>query len=237
MSDCDINLLVRSRPVILDILESRGYDVGSYRDIAPSDIYTMASSNTPGILTIKVNKIPDGPAPKQRAVVLYWTDRKFVLNSHQTSKKDEDADAGDDEEAADFAEEPATGGDPRIYTADPKTEEIMIVLVEPLVDAYSQQAIAFWEKNKLRVTYFYVKNLISNPAKHVMVPPHRRLTSEETADVLKNLHIRSVYELPHIKFHFDMQARVLGLVPGDVVEIQRPSETAGIYTFYRVCVP
>ena len=49
--------------------------------------------------------------------------------------------------------------------------------------------------------------------------------------------MRSVNEFPHIKFHFDMQARILGLVPGDVVEIQRPSETAGIYTFYRVCMP
>lgn len=230
MSDCDINLLVRSRPVILEILESRGYDVTPYRDIAPSDIYTMASSNTPGILTIKVNKIPDGPAPKHRAVVLYWTDRKFVLNSHQSAAKNDEVDNTVDEEIA-------AGGDPRIYTADPKNEEVMVILTEPLVEAYSQQAATFWETSKLRVTYFYVKNLISNPAKHVMVPPHRRLTAEETAEVLKNLHMRTVYEFPHIKFHFDMQARVLGLVPGDVVEIQRPSETAGIYTFYRVCVP
>jgi DNA-directed RNA polymerase subunit H (RpoH/RPB5) len=230
MSDCDISLIVRSRPVVLEILESRGYEVAPYRDIAPTDIYAMASSNTPGILTIKVNKIPDGPAPKQHMTVLYWTDRKFTLNSHETVKND------DENHESESAEE-ATGGDPRIYTADPMKEEVMVVLTEPYLELYNSQALMFWEKYKLRVTFFNVKNLISNPAKHVMVPPHRRLTSDETSEVLKHLHMRSVYEFPHIKFHFDMQARVHGLVPGDVVEIKRPSETAGIYTFYRVCVP
>jgi DNA-directed RNA polymerase subunit H (RpoH/RPB5) len=52
---------------------------------------------------------------------------------------------------------------------------------------------------------------------------------------MSQLSLKSKSELPHIKFHLDMQARVLGLVPGDLVEIKRSSETAGITTAFRVC--
>jgi DNA-directed RNA polymerase subunit H (RpoH/RPB5) len=44
-------------------------------------------------------------------------------------------------------------------------------------------------------------------------------------------------ELPHIKYHFDMQARILGLLPGEIVEIKRPSPTIGEYPMYRICTP
>ncbi len=130
---------------------------------------------------------------------------------------------------------PPAGGDVE-DNIDPNNDELIILLAEPFHELYTHLALHAWAK-KVRISFFPLKNLISNPSKHVMVPPHRKLTPDETAEVLKNLHMRSVNEFPHIKFHFDMQARVLGLVPGDVVEIQRPSETAGIYTFYRVCAP
>jgi DNA-directed RNA polymerase subunit H (RpoH/RPB5) len=234
-----IDLIVRSRPVILEILESRGYDISTYRDVAPTDIYSMASKK-PSILAITAKKVPEGPAPKERVVVLYWTDKAYrqsaasILEKMIYSKltqvpEGETASVGGAGAAA-----PA-GGEIE-DTIDPNNDEIIIMLSEPFHELYTQLAIHAWSK-KVRISFFPLKNLISNPASHVMVPPHRKLTPDETAEVLKNLHMRSVNEFPHIKFHFDIQARVLGLVPGDVVEIQRPSETAGIYTFYRVCAP
>ena len=233
-----IDLIVRSRPVILEILESRGYDVSLYKDVSPTDMYLLASKK-PSVLTITANKSPDSTAPKERVVVLYWTENKLYRQSAAATlekiyAKMEAAPAGDEDD-----ESTATGGAGESeddVNIDPKRDEIVILLSDPYHDQYNQLALAAWGK-KVRVSFFALKNLISNPSKHFMVPPHRKLSPEETAEVLKNLHMRSVNEFPHIKFHFDMQARVLGLVPGDVVEIQRPSETAGIYTFYRVCMP
>jgi DNA-directed RNA polymerase subunit H (RpoH/RPB5) len=232
-----IDLIVRSRPVILEILESRGYDVSSYKDVAPSDIYTMASKKT-SVLAITAKKVPDSVAPKERAVVIYWTDKTYRLSAAtQLAKivysKLTQVPEGD-EEAAAAAKVDETGDIEN--NVDPNNDEIIFILSEPFHEMYNQLAVSAWGK-KIRISFFCLKNLISNPSKHFMVPPHRKLTQEETQEVLKNLHMRSVNEFPHIKFHFDMQARVLGLVPGDVVEIQRPSETAGVYTFYRVCTP
>lgn len=235
-----IDLIVRSRPVILEILESRGYDVSMYKDVSPVDIYAMASKK-PSILTITAKKSPDSSAPKERVVVLYWTENKLYRQSAASilakmyAKMDAPSADIEDEAAGGAGAAAADAGDDDA-NVDPRNDEIIILLSELFHEQYNQLALSAWGK-KVRVSFFSLKNLISNPAKHFMVPPHRKLSPEETAEVLKSLHMRSVNEFPHIKFHFDMQARVLGLVPGDVVEIQRPSETAGIYTFYRVCVP
>jgi DNA-directed RNA polymerase subunit H (RpoH/RPB5) len=85
------------------------------------------------------------------------------------------------------------------------------------------------------VNFFPLKQVVSNPARHFMVPSHRKLSKLEMSEVMSSLHMKSKNEFPHIKFHEDIQARVLGLVPGDVVEIKRPSETAGESLCYRVC--
>lgn len=238
-----IDLIVRSRPVILEILESRGYDVSTYKDVAPTDIYEMASKK-PSILGITAKKVPEGPAPKERAVVLYWTDKAYRQSAAGILEKMVYSKLAQAPEDGRGGTESSSGGAGAATPAigeiedniDPNNDELIVILAEPFHDLYTQLAIHAWSK-KVRISFFPLKNLISNPASHVMVPPHRKLTPDETTEVLKNLHMRSVNEFPHIKFHFDMQARVLGLVPGDVVEIQRPSETAGIYTFYRVCAP
>jgi len=44
-------------------------------------------------------------------------------------------------------------------------------------------------------------------------------------------------QLSFIKFHEDMIARIMGLVPGDIVKIVRPSAASGTYEMYRVCMP
>ena len=69
---------------------------------------------------------------------------------------------------------------------------------------------------------------------HVLVPPHSLATDEEV-DALCRLHTTSRDRFPHIS-RDDPQAVWLGVKPGMVVRIDRPSETAGIAVVYRFCV-
>jgi DNA-directed RNA polymerase subunit H (RpoH/RPB5) len=87
------------------------------------------------------------------------------------------------------------------------------------------------------MSFFDARTLVSNPLKHSLVPLHERIPEEEHADLLKKYNIQSKANLPMIKFHEDMIARIMGLVPGDIVKITRPSPASGTYDTYRVCMP
>jgi len=204
-----LDLLVRSRPTILEMLENRGYDVESYKGISSIEIEKLATTNT-NLLTIEVVK-----EEKKRLIVVYWVES---TTRHKA-----------------FEEVERLWNPEFTPHYDPKSDELFIVLGEPMNKAFHLAAKKQWSVNKARVNFFSLKSIISNPARHSMVPPHRKLLDTEIKDVIASLHMKSKSEFQHIKFHEDMQARVLGLVPGDVVEIKRPSETAAETICYRVC--
>lgn len=211
-----LDLIVRSRSTILEILENRGYNVDAYKAANPAELvgYATSSSDTK-LLHIIAPKKEGGEGPMQRACVVYWVDGSYKPRIEKELGKL-------------FSEE---------WNMNPETDDIIIVLSEPFNDAFHVQAVKQYNDNRARISFFQIKNLISNPARHIMVPKHRKCNPNEIAQIMSKLRLKSKYELPHIKYHIDMQARVLGLVPGDVVEIMRPSETAGVTYIYRVCSP
>lgn len=209
-----LELILRSRPTILEVLENRGYNVDSYKNISPQEVKKLATSST-GLLKIQANKVEGGPAPMDRIVVLYWLDTvRLRIDSLVTNLWDS-----------------ALGGE----TYNPEKEEIMIMLNEPENIVFDTQAVKQWIGHKARICFFQLKQLVNNPAKHTFVYPHRKLSPEECDTVVKSLRLKSRQELPRIVYHVDIQARILGLVPGDIVEISRSSETSGVYKVYRLC--
>ena len=210
-SEETLDYIIRSRPTILEILRDRGYDVRAHEGVSPEEIRKLCTTSV-DLLKLEVVK---RDAPTKRIAVLYWVDASYHHKADKEVNKQ-----WDEENAA------------RYY---PENDELFIVLNEPMNEAFHTAAKRQWSINKARVNFYGLKNLLSNPARHRMVPPHRRLTTEEADTVKTRLHMKSKSEFPHIKFHEDIQARVLGLVPGDVVEITRPSETAGVTVMYRIC--
>lgn len=207
------DVLIRSRFTILEILKERGYDTTVYQNISPSQLITLAEGSI-RTLTIVVNKSESAnpPPPCDRAVVIYLLE-KAIRTSLDTYLRD-------------------------LFENDKsleKTDDIMCILNEPYNEAFDKASLIQWQSGKIRIRFFHIKQLVVNPSKHVLVPPHRKLSSEEAADEIKRLHIKSKAQFPLIK-HSDIQARILGLVPGDLVEVLRPSPTAGIARVLRICV-
>jgi len=209
----DIDFIIRSRPTILEILENRGYNVDSYKGVSPEEILKLANTSA-DLLKIIALKRPGSNAPVERAVVLYWIESPIRLKAESEVNKLWDED---------------------LHNYNPAQDEIIIMLSEPRHDVFDYQAIKQWNTRKARVSFFQLKNLVTNPSKHFMVPPHRKLTADEIEELKTKTHVLSKSQFPHIKYHVDIQARVLGLVPGDIVEIKRPSETSGLATAFRVC--
>jgi DNA-directed RNA polymerase subunit H (RpoH/RPB5) len=68
-----------------------------------------------------------------------------------------------------------------------------------------------------------------------MVPPHRVLSQFETDNVKKQYNIDSDDKFPEIS-RFDPVAKAIGIKPGQVCEIIRPSKSSINSYYYRICV-
>ncbi len=210
-----LDLISRTRPVVLEILQNRGYDVSGIADVAPEKLIQMATT-TPALLNFKVTRSGgEAEGEEKRAHVLYWIEGATRLKIEGTVSKLWDPENED--------------------AFQPDRDEVLVILGEPYHEVFDLQAAKIWNRMKARMSFFNIRNLVSNPAKHSVVPPHRKLSEAEATEVLAKHYIPHKVRLPHIIYHVDMQARVLGLVPGDIVEIRRPSPTSGEYILYRVC--
>jgi len=69
---------------------------------------------------------------------------------------------------------------------------------------------------------------------HKMVPKHTILTPEEAEQVFKKFEINP-QQLPKIHMR-DPAAKAIHAQPGDIVKIQRESETAGVSYAYRLVI-
>ena len=203
------DILIRSRQTILDIMEDRGYDPLPYRNIAPEQILTLAEGSSRA-LDMVLKKKPDSKAPCERAVVVYGLqDRlrpRLVTFTRDIYEENE-------------------------FT---KADDILVVVNEPWHDLFDKTSLQMWQTQKARITFFHIKQVVVHPGRHVLVPPHRKLNADEAKIEMARWSVTQKSQFPLIK-HSDVQAKLLGLVPGDVVEILRPSPTSGIARVLRIC--
>lgn len=207
--------LYRSRRTLLRILADRGYNTKPFENFGPDEIEAMVIAGQDALrMDLERPKPEDSNITKCR--VLYnLTKLKSKLSGFLYSLTDKEK--GED-------------------IVDPSNTEVIVMLAapegEPVVDMYHSAAYEQYSSKGLRISFFRIANLVIHPSDHVLVPKHEKLVEENIPFPKAERH-----KLPFIRFHEDMQARILGLVPRDIVKITRPSPSSGVYTMYRICSP
>jgi len=199
------DILLRSRHTLCEILEDRGYNSEPYRNIAPEQIGILATN--PRSMDMIVEKQIPGNAPCDRAMVVYMTESAIAPRFLESKMSEIDL----------------TG-----------SVDLLVILNQDDNEAFDQYSLKVWRENKQRVTFFHLKHLVLHLGRHVLVPPHRKLTDAEARTEMDRYSVTQKTQFPLIK-HSDIQARILGLVPGDLVEVLRPSPTAGVARVLRIC--
>lgn len=84
------------------------------------------------------------------------------------------------------------------------------------------------------IEVFSEDQLLVNITEHRLVPHHQPLTQAQKEAVLARYKVKDT-QLPRMELN-DPIARYFGLQRGNVVKVTRSSETAGLYTTYRVVI-
>lgn len=260
MSSQTVDYILRSRKTILSILAKRGYDTKPYEKFGYEEVEAMlktsgrddtgsktigralrmdlkrpAESTDTGIVNCRVEyalsrlKAGGSSSALESLLNMLLIGNAEGLSEPKETKKEKEAKAKEPKEDMSHVDK-----------VDPSTTEVVVMLIAdnyPLSESFHSKALTLWNTKKFRISFFLIDNLVNNPAEHVLVPKHERVPLKEQEELLKQLYAQKKQQLPWIVFHVDIQARILGLVPGDIVKITRPSPSAGYYTEYRVCAP
>jgi DNA-directed RNA polymerase subunit H (RpoH/RPB5) len=213
------DILYKSRQTLLTFLKGKGYNTKPYEKFGPFEIEKMASNDKEKALNMElVRELPAESALPTICRVEYAIPRVKNRLAGFLRKLLVNDETGED-------------------LIDAKKTEIIVITLEAIGDTFHSAALSQWAKKNIRIAFFDARTLMSNPLDHVLVPKHEIVPDDEHAELLKTYHMKSKTNLPIIRFHEDIIARLLGLIPGSIVKITRPSPSAGIYTVYRVCAP
>jgi DNA-directed RNA polymerase subunit H (RpoH/RPB5) len=216
------DIIIRSRVTILDLLEGRQYDTTPYRKLVGPDLVKLMGN--PGALRINVRHKQD---TTKNAIVEYTISNikqqigsgKFVKDLLQEENPDTNA----------------------LYNINPETTEVIIIYTTKNtsedIESYDKASLEAWTQHNFRIQFFPMVRLVNNPLKHMLQPKFEVVPKENHEELKKELYARSITQFPLIRYHHDMVARCLGLIPGDIVKITRPSYSSGEYTLYRTCAP
>ena len=202
-----------SRCVIAEMLQARGYDVSSLASFVP------AVTNGDNLEPIKLTKSNESIEVHYN-VSTTRTNHKTVTSAVNAIIKSRDVkDKSKDLTIVFLVCDNVT----------PSVKEAIRVLTKDL-------SVKGW---KVFIQIFPIRQLMYNITKHKMVPEHVRIPKTEydkfLPEFLDSLHIDSLERLPKI-LDSDPMAMFMGLKPGEMCKIVRPSQSAGKHVVYRYCV-
>ncbi len=126
----------------------------------------------------------------------------------------------------------------QIYDTQLKPEDKLILVAPERINiqgsSFETMLNNFYNQKGYYVQIISLPQLLINIVNHRDVPHHEVIDENDKKELLVKYNIKQE-NLPVI-LRDDAMARYLGLRPGEIVRILRPSPTSGTYVSYRICV-
>ena len=206
-----ISSVYKSRSILLDLMKMQGYNVDEYEGFSVSEINTMKTNNQLDMILEK-NKVNAEEKRQSKIYIRYYLAKSLRPQNLQEMIDD-----------LFNIEEVLT-----------KADTLFIVVKDEVNETLSNALKHIWEQEGIFIVILNLKRLQFNIMKHKLVPPHRVLTPAETLQVKQKYNIMNDNQFPDIS-RFDPVAQAIGIRPGQVCEILRPSKTAITAPYYRIC--
>lgn len=202
-----VSRIYTSRNVLLEHLKNQGYDISNEENLSISQIHSKKEN---GELDMFLEK------EDQKTYV------KYHIESNGKPKKLQAKDLADYIEEIFNVEELLKKSDNLVIIVNDKINDtIKKVIEESYYDGYF-------------IIVFTLEQLSYNIMNHVLVPPHKVLSNEEKETIKEKYNIVDESQFPEIS-RFEPVAKVIGLRPGQLCEINRKSKTAITNNYYRLC--
>ena len=197
--------IFKSRKIMLNLAERRGYNTEQYRDFNIPEIATLFG-------TCNLDMLLTNPETQTKLYFKYHLKTKISKTHIQDYIED-----------LYNVEETLGEDDNLIIVGKDKPNDTLINVLD-----------MSYKTDKYYVNIYNIHDYLYNILDHVLVPPHRIIDNEEKKEVAKYYNIVNDSQWPEIS-RFDPVANAIGLKPGDVVEIIRSSPTSLTTKYYRFC--
>jgi DNA-directed RNA polymerase subunit H (RpoH/RPB5) len=208
-----ISQIYTSRKTILELMDTQGYNINDYANFSINEVNTMKQNNQLDmLLEIREDKVNTENIKRKIYIRYYLTVRPAPKNIQEMI-------------------------DDLFILSETlnKNDTLFIIIKDDPNETLINEIKHIWESEGIFIVVESIRRLQFNILNHSLVPPHRVMLPSEVKEIMKKYNITDTIQFPDIS-RFDPVARVIGLRPGQVCNIIRPSKTSIEANYYRICI-
>jgi DNA-directed RNA polymerase subunit H (RpoH/RPB5) len=207
-----ISSIYKSRNIILEMMDSQNYNTLDYSGFNINDINSMFNNKQLDMVLEKNSTDENETERKSKTYILYYLAKTLRPQNIQEIVED-------------------------LFTIEEiltKEDNLYIIVKDEANETIINYLKHIWEQDKIFIVIINLKRLQFNILEHTLVPKHRIMSQTEVVKMKERYNIMENKQLPEIS-RFDPVAQVIGIRPGQICEITRPSKTAVSSKYYRIC--
>ena len=211
-SSAIISTVYTSRNIILDLMGKQGYNIEDYGNFSVNEVNSMKQNNQ---LDMLLEKKEEDPVTKRKNKIYI---RYYLGKTIRPSNLQEMIDD--------------------LFNLEEilkKDDTLFIIIKDEINETLTNELKHIWESDGIFIVIENIKRLQFNILDHDLVPEHTILPESEVINIMKKYNITDKIQFPDIS-RFDPVARAIGLRPGQLCHIVRPSKTAIEADYYRICI-